>query len=80
MNLGTRRVLLVIISLGVGVGFLFGVFAFLNLVYNANVGFHNYAPVYVIFTILPMALFAAIWLDYFLKTDILKEGPVEEES
>jgi|GEM_PF-1525890 len=78
MSLGTRRFLLVIISLAFGVASLFGIWAFLNLVYEANVGFHNYAPVYVIFTILPMALFAAIWLDFFMKTGFLKEGPREE--
>ncbi|GAB4472090.1 MAG: hypothetical protein Kow00124_09720 [Anaerolineae bacterium] len=74
MSLAARRILLVIISLAVGVGALFGVFGFLNLVYDAGVGFHNYDPVYVIFTVLPMAIFAGVWLDYFLKTGLLPEG------
>lgn len=79
MDIGVRRVLLVVLSVGFGIAALFGVFGFLNLVYGAGtIGFHNYDPVFVIFTVLPMAVFAGVWLDYFLKTGVLPEGPVDQ--
>lgn len=79
MSIGFRRTLLVVLSLAFGVGMLFATFGLLNVIWGpGTAGFHNYDVVFVLFTIVPMAALAFIWLDYFLGTGILPEGPVEE--
>jgi hypothetical protein len=80
MSLSLRRFLLIVLSLVFGIATLFGIFGLLNTAYNAGLDLQEYGVVYSIFTVLPMAIFAAIWLDYFLSTGLLPEGPEEEDS
>lgn len=78
MDLGLKRVLLVILSLVGGVGGVFGIFALLNLAYNARVSFERYGATYFILTAVPLALLIGVWLDYFMGTGLLPSGPREE--
>ncbi|HEC21423.1 MAG TPA: hypothetical protein ENI95_00740 [Chloroflexi bacterium] len=73
MDIGLRRLILVILSLAAGVGGLFLVLFFLNAIYNTNVTLARYGPTYAVLTALPLALLAAVWLDYFLGTGLLPE-------
>lgn len=73
MDLGLKRAMLVILSLGGGVAGLFLVFGFLNLTYGAGVNFEEYGLTFSILTVIPIALFVAIWLDYFMGTGILEQ-------
>lgn len=73
MDLGLKRAMLVILSLGGGVAGLFLVFAFLNLAYGAGVNFEEFGLTFSILTVIPISLFVAIWLDYFMGTGILKQ-------
>lgn len=77
MDIGLKRVLLVILSLAGGVAGVFGIFALLNLAYNARVTFERYGTTYFILTALPLALLIGVWLDYFMGTGILPEGKDE---
>jgi hypothetical protein len=78
MDLGLKRVLLVILSLAGGVGGVFGIFALLNLAYNARVSFERYGATYFILTAVPLALLIGVWLDYFMGTGLLPSGSREE--
>ncbi len=75
MDLGLKRVLLVVLSLAGGVAGVFGVLALLNVAYNAYVTPERYGLTYMILTGLPLALLVGVWLDFFMGTGILKEGP-----
>ena len=83
MDLGLKRVLLVVLSLAGGVIGMFGVIGLLNLAYNAGVTLERFGTAYAILTALPLALLVAVWLDYFMGTGLLpNENPanlVEEE-
>jgi len=71
MDLGLRRVLLAVLSIVGGVAGLFGIIGVLNLLWNANVTLERYGGVYAVVTALPIALLCAVWLDYFLQTNLL---------
>ncbi len=73
MSLWFKRLLLVVLSIGGGIGGLLLIWTILNGVYQAGVNLDRYGFSYAIFTALPIALFCAIWLDYFLDTGLL--GP-----
>jgi hypothetical protein len=75
MDLGLKRVLLVLLSLGGGVAGVFGILGLLNLAYGAGVTLERYGAAYAILTGIPLAVLVGIWLDYFLGTGILPEGP-----
>jgi len=49
------------------------VLGILNVAYGANVTLERYGTTFAILTAVPLALFVAIWLDYFMGTNILKE-------
>ncbi len=73
MDLGLKRVLLVVLSLAGGVAGVFLVLGFLNLAYGANVNLERYGMTFAVLTAVPVALLVAVWLDYFMGTGILKE-------
>lgn len=79
MSLTLRRILLVILSIVGGVGGLLLVWLILNLVYNAGVTYQRYGPTYSFFTAAPIAIAIGVWLDYFLGTRLLGEGPKEQQ-
>lgn len=76
MALWFKRVVLVFLSLGGGIAGLLAIWAILNGVYQAGVDLDRYGVSYAIFTALPIAIFCAIWLDYFLDTGLL--GPDQQ--
>ncbi|HLV44486.1 MAG TPA: hypothetical protein VKY39_05985 [Aggregatilineales bacterium] len=73
MDLGLKRVLLVVLSIAGGVAGVFLVLGFLNLAYGANVNLERYGMTFAVLTAVPVALLVAVWLDYFMGTGILKE-------
>jgi len=73
MDLGLKRVLLVVLSIAGGVAGVFLVLGFLNLAYGANVNLERYGMTFAVLTAVPLALLVAVWLDYFMGTGILKE-------
>jgi uncharacterized protein YneF (UPF0154 family) len=73
MDLGIKRLILVILSLAGGIGGLFLIFAVLNAVYHANVNLERYGYTYAVLTALPLALLVGVWLDYFLGTRLLPD-------
>ena len=79
MDLGLRRIILVLLSIGGGIVGLVVIFLTLNLVYGANVTLARYGYTFAVLTVLPLALFTAIWLDHFLGTNLLPSGPPDEE-
>jgi hypothetical protein len=64
---------LTIVSVAVGVGSVFGLMVVLNTFYNAGVTVQEYGLLYSVLTGLPIALAAAVWLDYFLGTNFLPD-------
>lgn len=73
MDLGLKRVLLVVLSIAGGVAGVFLVLGFLNIAYGANVTLERYGMTFAVLTAVPVALLVAVWLDYFMGTGILKE-------
>jgi hypothetical protein len=71
MDLGLKRVLLVIMSLGGGVAGLFAVLATLNLLYGEGVTLESYGTTFAVLTTVPLALLCGVWLDYFMGTGVL---------
>jgi hypothetical protein len=71
MDLGLKRVLLVILSLGGGVAGLFAVLTTLNLLYGVGVTLESYGVTFAVMTAIPLALLAGVWLDYFMGTGLL---------
>ena len=78
MDLGMRRLLLVVLSVVGGVVGLFGTLAFINLAWDAHVSFRTYGPIYQITTVLPLALLIAVWLDVLLDTQLLKTTTADD--
>ena len=79
MDLGLRRLVLLLLSIGGGIVGLILIFLTLNLVYDANVTMARYGTTYAVLTVIPLALFIAIWLDHFMGTNLLPSGPEDEE-
>jgi hypothetical protein len=80
MDLGLRRLVLVLLSIGGGIVGLVLIFLTLNLVYSANVTLARYGYTFAVLTVIPLALFVAIWLDHFMGTNLLPTGPEDENS
>jgi len=84
MGLVLKRVLLVVLSIGGGVGATFGVLALLDAVYNAGIYatgvFDRYGTSYFVLTAIPLALFFLVWLDYFLGTGLLPDKSPEDSK
>ena len=80
MDIGLKRVLLVILSIVGGVAGVFAVLGLLNLFYGAGVTLESYGTVYAVATGVPLAVLIAIWLDYFMGTEILKDGMRQKED
>lgn len=74
MDLGMRRIILVILSIIGGVAGVFVILAVLDSAYG-NVDLEHYGAVYAVLTALPLAVLIGIWLDYFLDTRLLSDGP-----
>lgn len=68
-----RHIILVVLSIVVGVASVFMLFWALNIFYQANVDIEKYGYGFALLTGLPVALAAAVWLDYFLGTNILPD-------
>ncbi len=73
MDLGLRRILVVVLGILGGIGLVFAIFALLNAFYNAHVDFERYGAEYFVLTALPLALLVMLWLDYFMRTNIIPE-------
>jgi hypothetical protein len=84
MDLGLKRVLLVVLSLGGGVAGTFGILGLLDAAYGAGIYaggvFDRYGASYFVLTAVPLALFCLVWLDYFLGTGVLSSGGVETQE
>ena len=68
-----RHIILVVVSIAVGVASVFVLFLALNTFYQANVTLERYGFGFALLTGLPIALAAAVWLDYFLGTNLLPD-------
>lgn len=68
-----RYIILIVLSMAVGIGSVFGLMIALNVLYNANVTIQEYGLLYSVLTGLPIALAVAVWLDYFLGTKVLPD-------
>jgi hypothetical protein len=76
MGIGTRRLILVIVSIAAGIGLTFGLLLFLDSQYG-DVNFERFGVEYFVLTALPLAVLVGIWLDFFLKTNLLSDGPAD---
>lgn len=76
MDIGLKRLILVILSLVGGVAGVFAILAVLDAAYG-NVSIETYGAEYAVLTALPLAVFIGIWLDYFLGTRLLADGPAQ---
>src|SRR5688572_12133496 len=86
MDLGMRRLLLVVLSIIGGIASVFLIFALTNISLplmgiSAVVNYERYGMIYFVLTAAPMALLVGIWLDYFMRTGIIpeNEGPAKKE-
>jgi len=77
MGIGIRRLILVIVSIAAGIGLTVGLLFFLDSQYG-DVNFERFGAEYFVLTALPLAVLVGIWLDFFLKTKLLSDGPAEE--
>jgi hypothetical protein len=76
MDLGMRRIVLVILSIVGGIGLTLGILSLLDFAYN-NVTLERYGTVYAVLTAIPLAVLVGIWLDLFMGTRLLSDGPAE---
>jgi hypothetical protein len=76
MDLGLRRLILVIVSIIGGIAGVFAILSLLNSAYG-DVTIERYGFVYAALTALPLAVLIGIWLDFFMGTKLLSEGPGE---
>ncbi|MGF1505089.1 MAG: hypothetical protein GYB64_20640 [Chloroflexi bacterium] len=80
MSRGFRIILLVVLSIGAGIGGLYATLGGLNLLWNAGVNPEEYGMVFNVTTAVPVAALAFVWLDFFLGTGILPEGMLNRED
>jgi hypothetical protein len=76
MDLGLKRLILVILSIIGGIAGVFVILSLLNTAYG-DVTIQSYGAEYAILTALPLAILVGIWLDFFMGTRMLSEGPSE---
>jgi hypothetical protein len=74
MDLGMRRLILVILSIIGGIAGVFAILSLLNAAYG-DVTIERYGVAYAVLTALPLAVLVGIWLDYFMGTKLLSDGP-----
>jgi hypothetical protein len=79
MDLGMRRLLLVVLSIIGGIASVFLLFGLINIFLpligiNGSVDYESYDLTYFVLTAIPMALFVGLWLDYFMRTNVLPEN------
>jgi hypothetical protein len=77
MDLSIRRIILVVVSIAAGLGMSFGGLVLIGVTFES---YTSESPLYFVFTAFPLAVLVGIWLDYFLKTRLLSEGPAEEAA
>lgn len=77
MDMGFKRLLLIILSIAGGIAGLFLTMLLLNFAYGAGVTLESYGPAYAVLTALPIALLVGLWLDYFMGTGLLRTDDVE---
>jgi hypothetical protein len=87
MDLGMRRLLLVMLSIIGGIASVFLMFGLTNISLplmgiNAVVTYERYGMIYFILTVVPFALLVGLWLDYFMRTGIIPEndGPAAKKE
>ena len=68
-----RRTILIVVSIVVGVVSVPVLFWLLNLLYDARVDLSRFGVGYAVLWGGPIALAVAVWLDYFLDTNILPD-------
>jgi hypothetical protein len=74
MNLGLRRLLLVVLSVLGGIALVFVMFAILNAAFpTADITLERFGNEYFALSALPLALLVGLWLDYFMRTGIIPE-------
>ncbi len=77
MDMGFKRILLVVLSIAGGVAGLFLTMLLLNFAYGAGVTLESYGTAYSVLTALPIALLVGVWLDYFMGTGVLRTDEAE---
>lgn len=78
IDIGIRRLVLVILSIVGGIALTFGLLEWVrasNQLFELTL--EQYGYVYAILTALPLAIFVGIWLDLFMGTKLLADGPAE---
>lgn len=81
MDLTLRRILLFFLSVAFGIAGLFGIIGSINFLWpEAYVTLERYGTIYSIVTAVPLMFFAAVWLDYFMGTELLPEGMQGEDA
>lgn len=78
MDIGIKRLVLVVLSIIGGIAL---TFALLEWIRASNklpeLTLEDYGYVYAVLTALPLAIFVGIWLDLFMGTKLLADGPAE---
>ena len=77
MDLGIRRIILVVVSIAAGLGLAFGLLVLIGVTYES---YTSESPLYFVFTAFPLAVLVGIWLDLLLKTRLLSAGPADEAA
>lgn len=78
MDIGVKRLILIVLSVAGGIGLTFFLLWIINVAYNANATPATYGTIYMVLTAIPFALLVAVWLDYFLGTNILPHVDEQE--
>ena len=71
--MNARHVILIVVSLAIGVASVVALLWALNTFYNAHVDLQRFGLGFAFLTGFPIALAVAVWLDYFLGTNILPD-------
>lgn len=79
MDIGLKRLVLILLSIAGGIAGTFGILLLINLAYHANVTPARYGTGYMILTAIPLSLLFGVWLDAFMKTKILETQIPEEK-
>lgn len=77
MDLGLRRILVIVLGIIGGIAGVYAIFFLLNSFYHAGINYNDplrrYGSEYFVLTALPLALLVMLWLDYFMRTGIIPE-------
>ena len=75
MDLGLRRLLLIVLSIIGGIVLLPVMLFLISAGTGKAVTLESYGsdPTYIFLSVLPLALLVGLWLDYFMRTNLLPE-------